>query len=204
MHDPRVKTGLGLQYALADYGADHVKAAHDPFFETKDSWGTKEMGGLGIYEPISSTDISDKKVILFKRLDIFCSLLDILGACFFGWVPRGMGSLEELIDIVNAITGWRTSWYELMQVSERSTNMARIFNLREGLTEKDDTMPEVFYEPMKGGKLDNTGAINKEDFEKAIKTRYGLMGWDEKSIPTKGKLVDLGLEWLVEEVEKIK
>jgi len=205
LHDPRVKTGLGLQYALADYGADHIKAAHDPFFASKDAWGTKEMSGLGIYEPVSSTDISDKKVILFKRLDIFCSLIDVLGACFFGWVPRGIGSLEELIDIVNAITGWRTSWYELMQISERSINMARIFNLREGFTDKDDTMPDIFYEHMKGGKLNNTGAINRENFEKAVKTRYGLMGWDEKtSIPNKGKLVDLGLDWLVEEVEKIK
>jgi len=205
MHDPRVKSGLGLQYALADYGADHIKAAHDPFFASKEAWGIKEMSGLGIYEPVPSTDIGDEKVKLFKRLEIFCSLIDVLGGCFFGWVPRGMGSLEELIDVVNAITGWRTSWYELMQVAERSTNMARIFNLREGLTAKDDTMPDVFYENFKGGKLDNTGAMDKKDFEKAIKTRYSIMGWDEKtSIPTKGKLIDLGLDWLVEEVEKLK
>jgi len=92
-----------------------------------------------------------------------------------------------------------------MQVSERSINMGRIFNLREGFTDKDDNMPDIFYEHMKGGKLNNTGAINRENFEKAVKTRYGLMGWDEKtSVPNKGKLVDLGLDWLVEEVEKIK
>ncbi|MHA1876919.1 MAG: aldehyde ferredoxin oxidoreductase family protein [Promethearchaeota archaeon] len=205
MHDPRVKTGLGLQYALADYGADHMKAAHDPFFANKDSWGTKEMGGIGIYEPVSPTDISDKKVKLFKKLDVYWSLLDILGVCCFGWAPRGMGSLEELLDIINSITGWRTSWYELMQVAERSTNMARIFNLREGFTDKDDTMPEIFYENLKGGKLNNTGAINKKDFKKAVRTRYGLMGWDENtSVPNKGKLVDLDLDWLVGEVEKIK
>ena len=83
--------------------------------------------------------------------------------------------------------------------------MARIFNLREGFTDKDDTMPDIFYEHMEGGKLNNTGAINKKDFKKAVKTRYGLMGWDEKtSAPNKGKLVDLGLDWLVEEAEKIK
>ena len=28
MHDSRVKTGVGLQYALSDYGADHMKAPH--------------------------------------------------------------------------------------------------------------------------------------------------------------------------------
>ncbi|GAJ01651.1 unnamed protein product, partial [marine sediment metagenome] len=55
MHDPRLKTGVGLQYALSDYGADHMKAAHDPFFKDKDSVGIKEMKDLGILEPVSPT-----------------------------------------------------------------------------------------------------------------------------------------------------
>ena len=62
MHDPRLKTGVGLQYALSDYGADHMKAAHDdPFFKDKDSVGIKEMKGLGILEPVSPTDIGEKR-----------------------------------------------------------------------------------------------------------------------------------------------
>ncbi|MBA7530036.1 hypothetical protein ES705_22239 [subsurface metagenome] len=55
MHDPRLKTGVGLQYALSDYGADHMKAAHDPFFKDQDSVGVKEMKELGILEPVSPT-----------------------------------------------------------------------------------------------------------------------------------------------------
>lgn len=203
MHDPRAKTGLGLQYAFADYGADHMKAAHDPFFANKDSWGIKEMGGIGIFEPVPELDISEKKVILFKKLDLLWSLYDILGVCCFGWVPRSMGSMEELMDIINAITGWRTSWYELMQVAEKSINMARIFNLREGFSEKDDTMPELFFENYKGGILNGTGAIDRNEFAKALKTRYQIMCWDENtSVPSKGKLIDLDLDWLIEEIPK--
>ncbi|GAI43832.1 unnamed protein product, partial [marine sediment metagenome] len=145
MHDPRLKTGVGLQYALSDYGADHMKAAHDPFFKDQDSVGVKEMKSLGILEPVSPTDIGEKKVALFKLLDIYWTVFDILGVCDFGYVPRSVGTCEELLEIICAATGWRTTWFELMKLGERSINMARIFNYREGFTSKDDILPEVFF-----------------------------------------------------------
>jgi len=202
MHDPRLKTGVGLQYALSDYGADHMKAAHDPFFKDKDSVGIKEMKGLGILEPVSPTDTGEKKVTLFKLLDIYWTVFDILGVCDFGYVPRSVGTMEELLGIICATTGWRTTWFELMKLGERSINMARIFNYREGFTSKDDTLPEVFYKDFKGGPLDGLRAINKEDFQKALRLRYQLMGWDpDTGIPTPAKLIELGLDWLIDEVK---
>lgn len=205
MHDPRVKTGVGLQYALSDYGADHMKAAHDSLFADEESWGLQETSGLGIIEPVEATDIGPKKVGLFKKLDLLWSLFDILGVCDFGYVPRSIGTLDELIDLVKSITGWIITWYELMKVSERSINMARIFNTREGITEKDDKLPEVFFQNFKGGILDGTGAIDKEAFQKAIVLRYEMMGWDKKTgIPLNGKLAELGLEWLIPDIDGIK
>jgi len=202
MHDPRVKTGVGLQYALADYGADHMKAPHDPFFKDQDSVGIKEMKGLGILEPVSPTDLSKKKVALFKLMDIYWSLFDLLGVCDFGYVPRSVGTMDELLEIICSTTGWRTTWFELMKVGERSINMARIFNLREGFTSKDDTLPEVFFHNFKNGPLDGQGAINKKDFKKALKLRYELMGWDaDTGIPTPAKLIELGLDWLIKELK---
>jgi aldehyde:ferredoxin oxidoreductase len=203
MHDPRVKTGVGLQYALSDYGADHMKAPHDSFFKDQDSVGIKEMKGLGILDPISPNDIGEKKVTLFKLLDIYLTVFDILGVCNFGYVPRSVGTMEELLEIIKSTTGWKTTWFELMKLGERSINMARIFNYREGFTSKDDTLPEVFYHNFKGGPLDGQGAINKKDFEKAIKLRYELMGWKaDTGIPTPAKLIELGLDWLIDEVKR--
>jgi len=203
MHDPRLKTGVGLQYTLSDYGADHMKAAHDTFFKDKDSVGIKEMKDLGILEPVSPTDIGEKKVALFKLLDIYWTVFDILGICDFGYVPRSVGTLDELLEIIRSTTGWRATWFELMKVGERSINMARIFNLREGFTSKDDTLPEVFYHNFKGGPLDGQGAIDKNDFQKALKIRYELMGWNpDTGIPTPAKLIELGLDWLINEVKR--
>jgi aldehyde:ferredoxin oxidoreductase len=203
MHDPRLKTGVGLQYALSDYGADHMKAAHDPFFKDQDSVGVKEMKELGILEPVSPTDIGEKKVALFKLLDIYWTVFDILGVCDFGYVPRSVGTMEELLEIIRATTGWETTWFELMKLGERSINMAHIFNHREGFTSKDDTLPEVFFRDFKGGPLNGKFAIHKEDFQKALRLRYELMGWDPNNgIPIPAKLIELGLDWLIDEVKR--
>jgi len=110
--------------------------------------------------------------------------------------------MEELLEIIKSTTGWKTTWFELMKLGERSINMARIFNYREGFTSKDDILPEVFYHNFKGGPLDGQGAINKNDFEKAIKLRYELMGWNpDTGIPTPAKLIELGLDWLIDEAK---
>jgi len=80
--------------------------------------------------------------------------------------------------------------------------MARIFNYRERFTSQDDTLPEVFYQNFIGGPLDGKLAINKEDFEKAIRLRYELMGWNpDNGIPTIAKLIELSLDWLVNEIK---
>lgn len=205
MHDPRVKTGLGLQYALSDCGADHLKAPHDTSFIHKDSRGVKEMNLLGILSPVSPTDIGKDKVKLFKLIDISRSVLNIFGACIFAIEPSSLVTMEDFLEIIKFITGWRTSWFELMKIGERSINMARIFNLREGITYKDDILPEIFFSNFKGGPLDNTGAIDKNAFYDAIKLRYELMGWDKcTGVPNNWKLIDLDLEWLIDEVNKIR
>lgn len=206
MHDPRLKTGVALQYALASYGADHMKSPHDFLFADKDCWGIQEMSGLGILEPVLPKDMGYKKVQLFKKLSIYWSLLDILGVCVFGYVPRSLGTMEELLEIIRSITGWRTTWFELMRLGERSINMARVFNLREGFSSKDDTLPEVFFQNFKGGPLDGTGAIKREVFKRSLRLYYEIMGWDVNSgVPSPGKLIDLDIDWLVNNSkEKIK
>jgi aldehyde:ferredoxin oxidoreductase len=195
-HDPRIQIGKGIQYATADYGADHMKVPHDFFFTDKESVGVTELTELGVYEPVSLHELGEKKVRLYKKLDIYWSLLDILGVCCFGYMPRGLGKLHELMEIIEAVTGWKTSWFELMQVGERSINMAHIFNIREGFSPRDDTLPEIFYQNFNKGPLDGTGAVNKKDFEEAIKMRYEIMDWNkETGIPERGKLIDLDLSW---------
>jgi aldehyde:ferredoxin oxidoreductase len=97
-----------------------------------------------------------------------------------------------MTDIVNAVTGWNTSLLELMLSSERSINLAREFNLREGITEADDRLPNRFFEPLESGP--RKGAkISESELQQAIKTYYEMMGWDEAGKPETAKLLDLNI-----------
>jgi len=93
------------------------------------------------------------------------------------------------------VTGWETSLFELLKVAEKSNTMARCFNIREGLTSKDDKLPDRFFEAFTSGPLKDK-PIDKEEFEKAIKTYYAMQGWDENGVPTKEKLAELDLDWI--------
>ena len=77
--------------------------------------------------------------------------------------------------------------------------MARVFNLREGLTAADDQLPKRFFSPTPRGALKGT-AIDPEAMKRAKRTFYILMGWDPVTgVPTQEKLEELSIAWAVAE-----
>jgi len=193
-HEPRGKTGVGLGYAVSPTGPDHMEIPHDPFWAT--DAGIFLLRPLGILEPVDIFDLGPKKVRLFIYLQQYWDLLNSLGICMFTAKPMGPHTINEIVDYVKAVTGWETSLFDLLKVGERHANMARIFNLREGFTSKDDTLPDRLFNPMEGGTLKGK-KIDKEQFSKAIETYYQMMGWDpETGVPKKEKLAELDLDWL--------
>ena len=197
MHDPRGKYSVGLAYALSEKGADHMVAAHDTMIASKDQFSFKEIMPLGILEPEKPTKFSPLKVRTFAYLSMWWSFFNAAGICDFVPVPRSSMSIDDVINALNAFTGWKTSVFEVMKVGERALALARIFNAREGFDAKDDIVPERLHGPLKNGALKGS-FLPKEDFMQALQLYYGMMGWTENGIPTKEKLLELGLEWLVE------
>jgi len=50
--------------------------------------------------------------------------------------------------------------------------------------------------------LDGKLAMDKVDFQKALRLPYEIMGWDtDTGIPIRSKLIELGLHWLVDEIK---
>lgn len=196
MHDPRGKQGLGLGYALSPTGADHIEAPHDSLYTT-DNWVLQESGPVGVLEPMSAMELGPKKVRQFACTQQIFSLYNSLGVCNFAAGPYSAFKLPLLVEAVEAITGWNTSLYELMEVGERMTTMARAFNIREGLSAEDDRLPERLYEALEKG-TSREKRINREDFTRAIGLYYEAMGWNGKTgAPTDGRLSFLGLDWLI-------
>jgi aldehyde:ferredoxin oxidoreductase len=193
-HEPRGKVGVGLGYAVSATGPDHMEYPHDSFWATEA--GISLLRPLGILEPVDVFDLGAQKVKIFVYLQQYWNLLNSLGVCLFTTKPFGPQTFNGVVDYVKAVTGWNTSLFDLLKVGERHANMARIFNLREGLTAQDDTLTERFFQPMEGGTLKGK-RIDREEFSRAIEIYYEMMGWDLKTgIPKKWKLAELDLDWL--------
>lgn len=199
MHDPRVKVGVGIGFAVSPYGADHMTAAHDTVFVNENSFSLNSVKPLGIYKSMHATDITAQKVRNYKLLENFWRTLDALGLCMFGYAPRGVMPIETMVKCVKAVTGWETSLFELMRAGERGTLMARAFNCREGITIKDDRLPKRLFDPKPDGARAGEQIFAEADFNEAIRLYYEMIGCDPASgRPHRSKLLEMDLEWVDE------
>jgi len=197
MHDPRVKVGVGMGYAVSTYGADHMYAAHDPLFSDEKFLTFQSVKPLGILKPLHPTEITNEKVRVFVLLDTLWKMQDALGLCVFGYAPRGVMPLDQMVRCLNAVTGWNTSLFELMKAAERGTVMARAFNSREGFTIKHDRLPKRLFDPKPDGPNAGKKIFGEKDFKQAIELLYDVTGCDPQTgRPHRGKLIELGLEWV--------
>lgn len=195
MHEPRGKVGVGLMYAVSPVGADHLQAAHDTGLEKLPD----VYKPLGILEPMDRFSLGPEKVRAIVYLQMWWSLLNCLCMCLFTVAPHpsGVFTVDDVREIVNAVTGWNMSLWELMKVGERGITMLRCFNIREGIGRKDDTLPERLFEPLPSGPLEGR-RISKEELDRAISLYYEMLGWDpENGVPRAAKLYELDLGWLV-------
>ncbi len=201
MHDPRIKVGVGMGFAVSPYGADHMTAAHDNVFVDAKSFALNSAKPLGIYEPMPATEISAAKVCNYKILENFWRTLDALGLCVFGYAPRGVMPIETMVKCLTAITGWEASLFELMRAGERGTLVARAFNSREGFSIDDDRLPQRLFDPKPDGAHAGEQIFAEADFNDAIRLYYEMIGCDPQSgRPHRGKLLELGLEWVAEKL----
>ncbi len=82
--------------------------------------------------------------------------------------------------IIKATTGLDRSKQDLAKTANRITSDVRHFNVREGITRKDDTLPARFFdEPLKG-----SGArITRDELDTMVSDYYRLRGWSEEGVP---------------------
>ncbi len=201
MHEPRGKYNVGMGYAISEIGADHLVVAHDGMLANEDGIPFKNARPLGITEAQSVLSMNDEKMRQFYILEKVTSLEKVIGYCFFGPAPRGYILIEEVVDSVNAATNWDIKLDELLMIGERATNMARVFNAREGFTRKDDTLPERLFNPLENGALEGE-SFPRDEFESALTVLYGLKGWQpETGIPTRERLDSLSLGWAADLLE---
>lgn len=173
-YDPRGSFGMSIAYATSDRGGCHMRAypIADEIVSGNEKPDTLE--GKPLY------NINYQNHYAFKFCGIWCDFWAI------DW--------NQMTQLMKWVWGREVSEEELQKVGERVWNLGRLFNLREGLSAKDDNLPKRFLtEPFKKGASAGR-VIGEETFAAAMADYYKLRGWDENGVPTAAKLAELDID----------
>ncbi len=178
-YDPRASFGTSLAYMTADRGACHLR-----------SWPAgREFGGMWAADDI------DGRVEFVKTQQDEKAAEECLIVCQFVY---GIGLLDDILgEMVSVATGEKWNLDRMKEAGERCWTLARLFSCREGISRKDDYLPEKFSKesitegPIKGS------IMSMEHQNYMLDKYYNLREWDENGIPKNSLLKRLGLEdWI--------
>ena len=99
--------------------------------------------------------------------------------------------LDRLAPLLTAATGIEFTPERLMLTGERIHTLARLYNLKNGRTCKDDTLPARFFDEEISAGLLRGKKMSREFFSGLLQKYYAQRGWDEKGIPSKEKQQEL-------------
>ncbi len=144
----------------------------------------KQLGLSPVYEKFDPEVISTV-VAKIKGAMVF---EDSLVTCRFNTI----NAVDILCRAVNAATGWDLDLAEAMQIGRRAVNLARLYNLRAGISAELDAPSERYGSTLSDGPFAGKGIILHWD--KMLRNYYKLMGWDEKTgkpLPETLKALDI-------------
>jgi aldehyde:ferredoxin oxidoreductase len=128
------------------------------------------MPEIGILEVQDRFGTVGKGELVAKTQDLM-SLLDSLKLCKF--TLYGGLKLTHALKYLNAVTGWDISQAEILRTGERIYNLKRMYNVRCGITRKDDTLPTRMLREKRG---EGGAAENLPPFSEALDEYYKYRG----------------------------
>ena len=176
-YDVRGLKTAALGYAVSRRGADHQRHG---------SYGPDLDGKVDRFK----ADKGRGKIVMDNE-DVYC-IFDSIILCKFS---RGIWSgYDEIAKIYSLVTGIPMKGNELQMAGERMSNLARLYNIREGLTRKNDNLPpRVMKLPIPDG-VAKGSLVTQEDLDILLDGYYEARGWTEEGVPKQEKLNKLGLE----------
>ncbi|TFG12473.1 aldehyde:ferredoxin oxidoreductase [Candidatus Thorarchaeota archaeon] len=192
--DGRTHRSIGLSHATAARGADHLRSLVVVDQLGYEDVAAKRWGADKLPEILNPYVEKYKAAAVVETENAYC-IRDTLIVCWYSvsWPPIfWMEDFAEMLPLATGVS-YFGSTKNLTEIAERQLNLKRLFNAREGITRKDDTLPHRFtHEPMPEG----PGKGQVVDLEPMLDDYYQRRGWDkETGLPTSETLQRLSLEW---------
>ena len=208
----------GLSPAMGLASIVHAKAKHN---HSATYWSRKEVSLDEVEEDTRKMGVTEEEIKRIFTGDDFNpgrllryaedaeTVYNALGICdtCMHWMKDPNRDIPWLSEVYSAATGLEISPRELLRVGERIWTLEKMLNVREGFDRSDDKIPPLYLmnteTPLKAREGDRYltdwfgRRLSPSDITKMLDDYYEERGWDlEKGVPTKGKLYELGLEYL--------
>lgn len=177
-YEPRALQAMALGLAVGARGADHNRS--------------------GAYEDdlrpgANRLEADPSKGAAAAASEDRAALLDSLVLCKF---LRGVfGDLyAECAELLRAVTGWDLDAEELRITAQRIVTLRKLFNVREGWTRSEDTLPDRFLqETLDEGPVAGA-SLSAEGLNRMIAAYYEARGWTRDGSVPPAVVSRLGLE----------
>jgi aldehyde:ferredoxin oxidoreductase len=183
-YDVRGLKTLALGFAVSSRGADHLKSG---------AYLVDLFGKFWHFEGVDRLSPEGRGPIC-RDLEDLMAVYDCMGACKFA---RRIYGVEGLLGPLRTMTGRELTERQLLDVGARTTAVRRLFNVREGLSRADDTLPpRVMREPIADGPSKGN-IVDQAQLDMMLDGYYDARGWDREGVPTRESLEALGIAHLV-------
>jgi len=200
-YDPRGSFGHGLSYATANRGACHLSTSLmvvEVFFNMAKPYNTSAKPVLAkffenLYASVNSMHTCQFTSFAYTLQPPVVKLTPVfLLRQFMTYTPK-IALLLMDVSVWNrlwsGITGIKLNQWQMMKAGERMHVLERYMNTREGISRKDDTLPERFL--TEGRECDPKERT--VPLEKMLTKYYRERGYDQNGIPKDKLLKKLGI-----------
>ena len=180
-HDPRAYNAGGLSFATSSRGACHMAGLSHAFERTL------KAPEIGIIEPMDRFQVEGKGILTAKTQNVM-GMMDSLKLCKF--ILFGGITITDIVKWYYYVTGNKLTFDDFMKTGERIFNLKRLYNVRLGISRKDDFLP------FRSLTLKREGEglkANLPPLGRMLNEYYAYRGWSEEGIPTLKKIGELGL-----------
>ena len=179
-HDCRYIKAFALGIATSSRGADHLRSRPtlEIFLRLPDEVKEK-IYGKGV--PNDPTSYESKEKTVYFSDNIFAAI-DSLGICKF--ICHGFNS-PHFVDytwmkkLIHSATNWTFKEKDIQGVGKRIIDIERMFNNREGISRKDDTLPKRYFDDPMPLNIAKGHHIDRKEFDKLLSRYYKLHRWTE-------------------------
>ena len=191
-HDVRYMKAFALGIATSSRGADHLRSRPtlEIFFNLPNEFRQK-IYGKGV--PNDPTTLTGKEKTIYFSDNIFAAI-DCLGMCKFichGFNSPHFVDYEWMRKLIHAASGWKYSKRDIENVGKRVIDIERMFNNREGISRKDDTLPKRYFDEPSKLRIAKGHHIDRREFDQALTRYYKLRGWTEDGIVKQERVREL-------------